>query len=213
MVLQGEQYFEEAARDVFKIHDYTSPPKSSYNLKEVSESVGGWKDNSKLRNHPTERFAVDSFYQVSQDAPCRQDSIYKILSKSGDRVIYLDVTRSKPHVSDFYIGSELDSWLDEVQPTQELLQEAKKSFQLSQLQSLPERMRTRDMLQLCESLNWDFDTIKQLDSICVSFVNAEITYDEFLQQKDVFPAECYNSIEKAYPYYIQIEKEEEEMDR
>lgn len=41
-VLQGEEYFNLAAHDVFEIHEWTNPPASSYDLKMVDEEVGGY---------------------------------------------------------------------------------------------------------------------------------------------------------------------------
>ena len=41
-VLQGEEYFNLAAHDVFEIHEWTNPPASSYDLETVDEEVGGY---------------------------------------------------------------------------------------------------------------------------------------------------------------------------
>lgn len=41
LILQGREYFSEAAKDVFKIHTFTNPPKSMYDLTCVSREFGG----------------------------------------------------------------------------------------------------------------------------------------------------------------------------
>lgn len=41
-VLQGEEYFNLAAHDVFEIHEWTNPPTSSYDLTQVDGEVGGY---------------------------------------------------------------------------------------------------------------------------------------------------------------------------
>jgi hypothetical protein len=44
IALQGEEYFNEAARDIFKVHHYMNPPSSTYDLSCVDASVGGEMD-------------------------------------------------------------------------------------------------------------------------------------------------------------------------
>lgn len=48
-ILQGEEYFNLAAHDVFEIHEWTNPPASSYDLTQVDEELGGYL---KLQDNP-----------------------------------------------------------------------------------------------------------------------------------------------------------------
>lgn len=41
LIMQGREYFSEAAKDVFKIHSFTNPPSSTYDLTCVSQKFGG----------------------------------------------------------------------------------------------------------------------------------------------------------------------------
>ena len=41
-ILQGEEYFQLAAQDVFEVHTYTNPPSSAYDLSCVNMEVGGY---------------------------------------------------------------------------------------------------------------------------------------------------------------------------
>ena len=124
-------------------------------------------------------YQINAFYQVKDDAPCRQTEIYKVLEVMGQKITFLAIDKYRTYIAEFMIGSKLDSWLNKIPSTNELELKAAIAMELANLKIIPHLIK--HYRKLCEYCNWNFTEIKRLDNICFNYYKTFTTNDLLFQ--------------------------------